>query len=219
MTSMSAGECCLYNRPISKLDPSHFTMFRIVAPDQYRRMPWKNGGGTTHEIAAHPEDSALDTFDWRVSIAEVARDGPFSRFPGIDRTITLIDGAGMRLSGNHRQVLLGAFEPYAFDGGTPVDCALVSGPVRDFNAMVRRERARGNVTVVRRKAVLDPADFLLAFAAVGAHECEVDGAPPMRLAPHHTLVVDRRAREAAGPIAIRPLEAGSVALAVRIECR
>lgn len=183
-------------------------------------MPWKNGGGWTEEIATHPEGAAFDAFDWRVSIAEVARDGPFSRFPGIDRTITLIEGAGMRLSGRGRDVLMRTpFEPYSFDGGDSVDCALISGPIRDFNAMVRRDRAQGTVTAVRASAVLDPADFRLAFAAIGTHECRIGGDPPIRLAPHHTLVVERKAGEAEAPLAIRPLEAGGVAMTVRIECR
>ena len=220
MTSLAAGKSCLYNPSVNKFDRPSLGMFRIVAPDQYRRMVWKNGGGVTEQIATHPEDSALDTFDWRVSIAVVERDGPFSRFPGVDRTITLIEGAGMRLSGNGRDVLLRTpFEPHAFDGGDAVDCTLLSGPIRDFNAMFRRERARGYVTVVRRSALVDAADFQLAFAAVGAHECAVDGAPSIRLAPLHTLVVERQASDADAPLAIRPLDATAVALAVRIECR
>jgi len=196
-------------------------MFRVISPAEYRRMPWKNGGGLTEEIATHPEDSPLEAFNWRVSIAEVARDGPFSRFAGIDRTIVLLEGAGMRLSGEGRDVLLRApFEPYAFDGEDPVDCALVSGPIRDFNAMVRRGRAVANVTVVHGDvATIDAADFRLAFAATGAHECNVAGHPPIRLAPRHTLVVERTAGEADAPLAIRPLEGSGVALAVRIECR
>ena len=195
-------------------------MFRIVTPDHYRRMPWKNGGGLTEEIATHPEDAALETFDWRVSIAAVERDGPFSRFAGVDRTITLIEGAGMRLSSNGCDVLLRApFEPYTFDGGDVVDCTLLSGPIRDFNAMFRRERTRGCVTVVRRSTIVDAADFRLAFAAAGAHECAIDGAPPIRLSPRHTLVVERRPGEADTRLAIRPLDASGVALAVRIECR
>jgi environmental stress-induced protein Ves len=100
------------------------------------------------------------------------------------------------------------FEPYSFDGEDPVDCALLSGPIRDFNAMIRRDRAQGNVTAVRASAALDVADFRIAFAAIGAHECKIDGAPPIRLAPHHTLVVERTAGEADAPLAIRPLEAG-----------
>ena len=59
--------------------------------------PWKNGGGTTREIAAFPPGAGLDDFGWRLSVAEVERDGPFSVFSGVDRTIVLLDGAGMRL--------------------------------------------------------------------------------------------------------------------------
>jgi environmental stress-induced protein Ves len=183
-------------------------------------MPWRNGGGLTHEIATHPEGSALDAFDWRVSIAEVARDGPFSRFPGIERTITLIDGAGMRLASRDRDVLIHTpFEPYSFAGEELVDCLLLSGPIRDFNAMIRRDRAQGQVTVVRAQALLDGADFHVAFAATGAHECTIDGERPIRLAPHHSLIVARAAGELDAPLAIRPLDAGGVALTVRIECR
>jgi environmental stress-induced protein Ves len=183
-------------------------------------MPWKNGGGRTEEIATHPEGAALDSFDWRVSIAEVARDGPFSPFPGIDRTITLIEGAGMHLSDGHRDVVLRTpFEPYAFDGGDSIDCALIAGPIRDFNAMMRRDRARGTVIVVRASTAIDTAEFVLVYAAIGAHECSTDGEPPMNVAAQHTLIVERTPRTHASPLAVRPRDAGAVALAVRIECR
>jgi len=194
-------------------------MFHIIAPSQYRRTPWKNGGGLTEEIAAHPEGAALDGFDWRISIAAVDRDGPFSRFPGVDRTITVIEGAGMRLSGPDRDVVLDTlFEPYVFDGGDAIDCTLVSGAVSDFNAMFRRGRARGQVSVVRREAIVDAADFRLAFAAVGVHECSIGAAAPIRLETRHTLIVERGGGDADAPLAIQPLEAAAVALAVRIEC-
>jgi len=195
-------------------------MFRLITPSQYRRMPWKNGGGLTEEIATQPEGAGLDSFDWRVSIAEVARDGPFSRFPGVDRTITLLEGAGMRLSGGDRTIVVETpFEPYSFNGETPIDCALVSGPVRDFNAMVRRDRARGTVTAVRAGVTIDAADFLLVFAAIGAHECSVRGERPINVAPRHALIVERTPGATAALLAIRPLEARGGALAVRIECR
>lgn len=72
-------------------------MLDLVSESDCRRMPWKNGGGTTVEIASAPGDADLDTFVWRVSVAEVARDGPFSAFPGVDRVIALVRGSGMRL--------------------------------------------------------------------------------------------------------------------------
>ena len=53
-------------------------------------MPWKNGGGVTSELARSPQ---ADEFDWRLSVAEVATDGPFSQFPGIDRLLVLLSGA------------------------------------------------------------------------------------------------------------------------------
>ena len=68
-------------------------------------------------------------------------------------------------------------------------------------------------------AIVDPADFRLAFAAVGAHECAIDGSAPIRLEPRHTLVVARNGEAPDGPLVIRPLDAAAVALAVRIECR
>ncbi|MBV9975040.1 MAG: HutD family protein, partial [Hyphomicrobiales bacterium] len=60
---------------------------RVLRAGQHRRMPWKNGGGETTEIIASPEGAGLDEFDWRISMARVATDGPFSRFAGVDRTL------------------------------------------------------------------------------------------------------------------------------------
>jgi environmental stress-induced protein Ves len=67
-------------------------------PLDYARMPWKNGGGQTTEIAVSAGASLAD-FDWRVSIAEINADGPFSAFAGVDRTLVLLSGAGVRLTG------------------------------------------------------------------------------------------------------------------------
>ena len=55
-------------------------------------MPWKNGGGTTTEVAKYPEGSTLEDFAWRISMARIEAAGPFSRFEGIDRSLALIDG-------------------------------------------------------------------------------------------------------------------------------
>ncbi|HEU4539125.1 MAG TPA: HutD family protein, partial [Polyangiaceae bacterium] len=67
--------------------------------DALPAQPWKNGGGTTREIAAMPPDAGTSGFAWRVSVAEIARPGPFSAFPGVDRQIVLLAGEGVRLRG------------------------------------------------------------------------------------------------------------------------
>ena len=71
---------------------------RLVRASDYRRMPWKNGGGETIEIAVSPPDAAIDGFDWRVSMGHVAAPGPFSVFPAVDRTLAVIGRNGIALT-------------------------------------------------------------------------------------------------------------------------
>lgn len=115
---------------------------RLLRASGHRVMPWKNGGGSTTEIAAHPEGAGLDEFDWRVSMATVAADGLFSCFPGIDRTLAVLSGAGIDLSIDGRPpVRLGpTSEPFSFAGDVPTFGALVDGPIVDLNVMSRRGR-------------------------------------------------------------------------------
>ena len=194
-------------------------MIRLLKPNDYRSMPWKNGGGETTEIAAHPPAAALDGFTWRVSIARVDRDGPFSLFPGIDRTIVLLEGPGMRLTGGGGDTTLRTpFEPHSFAGDEVLDCALVAGSIRDFNAMFRRDRAHGTVVVVRGNgAEIAPTEFRLAFAAKGEHECVISGRRPDVVAPGHALLVESGPGSEAKPIAIRPLTADAVVLVVSVD--
>ena len=62
-------------------------------------MPWKNGGGSTQELACWPPGADMNSFEWRVSLATVDRPGPFSAFPAIDRQIMLLGGDGLHLRG------------------------------------------------------------------------------------------------------------------------
>jgi len=210
-------------------------MVRLLTPNDYRSMPWKNGAGRTTEIAVHPPGAALDAFAWRVSIADVERDGPFSRFPGIDRTIVLLAGSGMRLAGpgtspkgpgmgpkgTARETdLTTRFVAHDFSGDDAIDCTLLAGPCRDFNAMFRRGRARGRVAVVRDSpARLESAHFRVSYAAKGPHECTVPGFGAHRLDEGHALLVAATIAGDEVSIDVRPLASDAVALVVGIECR
>jgi environmental stress-induced protein Ves len=113
------------------------------------RVRWKNDGGWTTELAVAPAGAV--EFDWRVSIAEVDGDCEFSRFPGIDRSILVLAGAGFDLHVDGEppaQVRLGG-PPHAFAGDRAARCALVGGPTRDFNVMTRRGRVRHALTTAR----------------------------------------------------------------------
>ena len=94
------------------------------------RMPWKNGGGETMEIAVSPEGSGLDRFDWRVSMARIARDGPFSDFADVDRTLAILDGAGLRLAiaGRAPVELTAASAPLSFPADLPTTATSPTAP-------------------------------------------------------------------------------------------
>jgi environmental stress-induced protein Ves len=114
----------------------------LLAPEDYRRMRWKNGRGWTTEIAVHPVTAGFDgqRFEWRVSLAEIENDGEFSAFPGYDRTILLAEGRGMELSFDCAppQRIEVPYKPFSFKGEWHTDCRLLDGLVRDFNVMSAR---------------------------------------------------------------------------------
>lgn len=125
--------------------------------DALPRMPWKNGGGTTREVASQPPGAGFADFDWRVSVATIAASGPFSAFPGIDRTIMLLDGDGVRLRGSGVDHLLDTVgEPFAFSGDVPIEATLIGGESTDVNVMTRRARCRADVDVVAGPVRIDP---------------------------------------------------------------
>lgn len=113
---------------------------RILRAADHRRMPWKNGKGETVEIAVFPPGASVETFDWRVSAATVAEDGPFSLFDGIDRTLSVLSGEGIVLSvaGSADLTLTGASAPHAFPADATAAARLVGGPITDLNVMTRR---------------------------------------------------------------------------------
>lgn len=116
---------------------------RIQRWEQHRHMTWANGAGSTAEIARSPADG---DFDWRLSIADVTGDGPFSTLPGVDRTIVNLGGVEMVLTVDGIRHELERFVPFSFDGGATTTCE-VSGATRDFNLMTRRGRAIGGIDV------------------------------------------------------------------------
>lgn len=104
-------------------------------------MAWKNGGGVTREIVREPAGASLDDFDWRVSVADIAAAGPFSRFVGADRHLLLLEGDGVNLTSDEAGLdvnLLSDDTVLAFSGDVDMDSQLLGGAVRDFNVMTKR---------------------------------------------------------------------------------
>lgn len=110
--------------------------------------PWKNGGGTTQALVCWPHPS-----EWvfRMSVARIDSDGPFSEFKGVDRWFAVLSGAGVTLAFPNQQIVLGPLDPVTqFSGETPCNCSLTDGPTLDFNLMV--QGATANMTRINRVA-------------------------------------------------------------------
>jgi environmental stress-induced protein Ves len=176
--------------------------------------PWHNGAGLTREIAR--AGGAGTAFDWRISIAEIARDAPFSAFPGIDRCIVLLRGPGMRLRAKDDtaidHLLSTPFAPYAFSGDVGIDASLVAGPCSDLNVMTRRGALTSRVTCERASVELPDADITLLLCGAGAWQ--VDGAASAPLAAGQALLW----RAPRGVLHVRPSPADrpAVLLVVRL---
>jgi environmental stress-induced protein Ves len=176
---------------------------RKLDAGSYRTMPWKNGGGNTTEIARAPAGDSLDDFEWRISMAQVAAAGPFSRFAGVDRSIAILDGDGLVLAieGQGETRLDRSSPPFAFAADVPVTASLTGGPIIDFNVMTRRGRYRHRLTRARyeESGTLAPAsDVTVIFVVeggavatrggareqIGLHDALVfEGGAPLTLAP------------------------------------
>lgn len=142
-------------------------MITVISPEYFKTIPWKNGLGSTTELAISP-NSTLADFDWRLSIATVANDGVFSDFSGYERNLILIEGNGLTLKHDSGQVdeLSQLLDIANFDGGWQTDGLLTNGTIKDFNIMAKQGYYQTNVCtyIAKQVVTLDPKLSSLCFA-------------------------------------------------------
>ncbi len=170
-----------------------------LSPADHRRVPWKNGGGVTTELAVEPigdlpdgqGGGGQDRFLWRVSIADVVEPGPFSAFAGYDRLIAVVEGEGMRLSVDGAPpVERRRMEPaFAFPGEAPVWCEPTAGPIRDVNLMLDRASATGSLTLLVGGSHRAAGDALLVHALAGTLTVTPDGGEALPVPEGHSLLL------------------------------
>ena len=177
-------------------------------------MPWANGGGSTRQVAIDPPDGSLQRgFRWRVSCAQVGVDGPFSRLPGVDRSLWLVRGSGMRLCFADREVVLAApLERVDFQGEAEVRAELLGGPCEDCNVMTARGVATADAFVAvlaqGQSLVVDPSAVRLALVLRG-EVTTIDGSAA-------AFAGDALQLDGDGPFEVRA-SVDSALLAVRFE--
>ncbi|MDZ5604141.1 HutD family protein [Pseudomonas sp. RP23018S] len=150
---------------------------RWLRAQDYPRMPWKNGGGFTAEIARDCE-GGFEGFGWRLSIADIEASGGFSRFVGCQRIITVLEGDGMQLKvDNQASRPLLALDAFAFSGQSEVSCQLLGGPIRDFNLIYQPDRFAARLQWFEgRTHLFSSAATVLVFAADEQVEVQCEGA-------------------------------------------
>jgi RHH-type proline utilization regulon transcriptional repressor/proline dehydrogenase/delta 1-pyrroline-5-carboxylate dehydrogenase len=198
---------------------------RVIRKAEFRAVPWKNGGGVTHEAVRVPADG--ESFRWRLSVAEVATSGPFSDFSGYHRSMVLLRGPGLRLrfADGKSLLLREPGELVEFDGGLRTEGELLAGPCTDLNLIVASDLAVGGIgvgigigggagaRVVRLETPLciecAAAETLLVFAISGTVAAgSADAESPETLAPWDLGIL---AGSAAGSVTLRSAVTGPAA--------
>lgn len=173
--------------------------WKLIEAADVVRLPWRNGRGVTRQVALWPPTARFERgdFEWRLSAAGVVEDGPFSVFPGFDRTLVVTVGEGLLVDhgdGGGR-ARLRPLEPYAFSGDGETWAQLVGGPIDDLGVMARRGAWRAEVEVLRlgrRRArfELGPGEHGLVHLLGGEAEARLeDEEDPMPLASGDTAWV------------------------------
>jgi environmental stress-induced protein Ves len=122
----------------------------IVSFARAASSPWKNGLGTTTELAVFPPGARGDDFEWRVSIARLDTSAPFSIYPGIERCLAVLRGEMVMVRQSQPpQRLTPHSPPVRFGGDEIVDGQVASGPVLDLNVMCKASHWRATLRRMR----------------------------------------------------------------------
>lgn len=176
--------------------------------------PWKNGRGSTREYLVHPPGAGAEEFFWRISRARVDRHCAFSIFPGIDRTLTVVEGDTIDLGFPDRLVRLDrATPPYGFRGEEPILCRIPGAAIEDLNVMTDRSHWRHEVTrlPIGKATPLDlPGDHAFVVAVTPLRALTPDGA--VDLASGDAIHFDEPGR-----VTLEPVDEPGEALLVRLD--
>jgi len=171
---------------------------KIISPEQFNAIPWKNGKGITEELAISDGDS-MNSFDWRLSIASVDEDGVFSDFSGYQRNLILLSGNGIEL--RHQwlpsetisfDVLDDILSFATFNGCWKTLGLLNNGPISDFNVMHNTEKfeARVEISKNHQDLTLAQADFCFIYPLTEeASLTSFDGSVDIIVKPGHLLQI------------------------------
>ncbi|WP_428686075.1 HutD/Ves family protein [Reyranella sp.] len=159
-------------------------MITLLDPANYLRTPWKNGGGTTVDIAFSGDV-------WRFGRTPIVQPGPFSDYTGYDRIQVLVSGSGLVLETPEGEIdVRQPFRPVHFTGETRIASRLEAGPVEVVNLIGARAQVKIDIAVLDegRTLHLQPG-IHIAYSPHGEATVAVQD-DERRLASDHALRLD-----------------------------
>lgn len=116
---------------------------RLLPAKARSSRPWRNGGGSTRDIAIFPFGADDGNFLWRASIATIAEAGPFSPWPGINRMLLVLEGQlAISIGGGNEVLLDKRSPPFGFAGEVAIAAKPLGNACLALNFMARRGRTR-----------------------------------------------------------------------------
>ncbi len=159
------------------------TQARHIKRMHYKKVPWKNGGGTTNEITIEPSHSLVNelTFDWRLSSAPITEEGAFSKFPDFERHLALVEGGVLHVifQDSKKVEILRDDLVIHFRGEDEIYSKLPEGPVTDINFIYRRGTISPSVQILKfdsekERAILFEGRSVLIFALRGEVDVSIN---------------------------------------------
>jgi environmental stress-induced protein Ves len=114
----------------------------MLDPSLVQPVPWRNGAGSTRGLAVATDPDGRTR--WRISVADLEVDAPFSPFPGMERLFVALGPLRLAVDGAVTAMTHG--DQVRFAGEATVSVAL-DEPTRALNVMTRRGRCRAEVAL------------------------------------------------------------------------
>lgn len=165
-------------------------MIKIIPPNHFKTIAWKNGKGQTTELAIS-QNGTINNFDWRLSIASVVENGPFSDFSGYERNLILLEGQGIKLIHDDQvDILDKPLSVSSFNGSSKTVGNLIDGPITDFNLMTKQGKYQVEVETFFEQSDIQTIGNNLSF--VYSHQANTiinSNSKKLEIASKHLAII------------------------------
>ncbi|CAO3638058.1 unnamed protein product [Cunninghamella blakesleeana] len=197
-TNLHEGDHLRYHRPSILMesdspDPSLINVISLNPSRDYIEHPWKNGHGTTKQIAIYPpnKDFKNDPFFWRLSIHSInEKNCEFSHFPGYKRTTIILPYEESKPTGkkheqtsiilNHKgeeiNTNIKPLFPYTWNGAWATSCKVSHPPITCLQLLIQPDIGKAQFNVEKVGSSLEDEDNETSAGSGGGGKKRILGA-------------------------------------------